>query len=193
MYNQTASLLDSCAHNAALAEGPPAITQALSLLAQRLAAVARLRATFCLRVEGGQQAAAFRAALEKGSGETYQRPSPTDSNTSTSISLPLDASGKQRHQHAAFGGKAAAGGAAAAATAAAALDASAAASSAAVLLVGMPKSLLERQLLASQHSQAVLQALASFGKSGEKLREYMGQVAAQVSLGPPVCVVDVPV
>lgn len=191
MYNQTASLLDSCAHNAALAEGPPAITQALSLLAQRLAAVARLRATFCLRVEGGQQAAAFRAALEKGSGETYQRPSPTDSNTSTSISLPLDASGKQRHQHAAFGGKAAAGGAAS--TAAAALDASAAASSAAVLLVGMPKSLLERQLLASQHSQAVLQALASFGKSGEKLREYMGQVAAQVSLGPPVCVADVPV
>ena len=41
MYSQTASLLDSCAHNAGRAEGPPGITQAIALLAARLAAVAR--------------------------------------------------------------------------------------------------------------------------------------------------------
>lgn len=49
MYSQTASLLDSCAHNAGRAEGPTMITAAISLLAQRLAAVARLRAAYCLR------------------------------------------------------------------------------------------------------------------------------------------------
>jgi hypothetical protein len=49
MYSQTASLLDSCAHAASRAEGPQLITGAIGLLAQRLAAVARLRAAFCLR------------------------------------------------------------------------------------------------------------------------------------------------
>ena len=52
MYSQTASLLDSCAHNAGRAEGPPGITQAIALLAARLAAVARLRAAHCLRTGG---------------------------------------------------------------------------------------------------------------------------------------------
>jgi hypothetical protein len=44
----------------------------------------------------------------------------------------------------------------------------------------MPQAVLERQLMAAQHSQALLAALSSFAKSSERLREYMQQAAAQV-------------
>ncbi|KAL4442684.1 hypothetical protein ABPG77_006678 [Micractinium sp. CCAP 211/92] len=187
MYSQTASLLDSCAHNAGRADGPPMITAGIALLAQRLAAVARLRAAYCLRTEGMQQVAAFRAALEKASGETYQRPSPTDSNTSTSISVPLDAA-----SNAAAAAKPAGtagsnpsrsstptGGRGRAAPPAAAAGGAKAPPAPAEALVGMPKAVLERQLLAAQHSQAMATALSAFAKSSERLREFMGQAAAQ--------------
>ncbi|KAL4424297.1 hypothetical protein ABPG75_001598 [Micractinium tetrahymenae] len=188
MYSQTASLLDSCAHNAGRAEGPAMITTAISLLAQRLAAVARLRAAYCLRTEGMQQVATFRAALEKASGETYQRPSPTDSNTSTSISVPLDAAGNAataKPAAAAVGGAARSGtppggrGRAGAPVPPAAGGKAPPPAAAAEALVGMPKAVLERQLLAAQHSQAVVTALSAFSKSSERLREFMGQAAAQ--------------
>jgi hypothetical protein len=174
MYSQTASLLDSCAHNAARAEGPALITRAITLLAQRLAAVARLRAAHCLRAEGAALATALRAAFEKGSGETFQRPSPTDSNTSASISIPLDGSGKAPAAH-----RSASVPLPGAAVARAGPEGGAGA--AAVLpLVGMPKALLERQLVAAQHSGAVLGALSSFAHSGQQLREYLAEAAAQV-------------
>lgn len=160
------------------------ITTAIALLAQRLAAVARLRAAYCLRSEGMKQVAAFRGALEKASGETYQRPSPTDSNTSTSISVPLDASGGPVKLQQAAGGSRAGSppGVRPRTHAAAAAGGKAPAHVASVpeaALVGMPKAVLERQLLAAQHSQALLAALSSFSNSSEKLREFMGQAAAQ--------------
>lgn len=65
MYSQTATLLDSCAHSAARAEGPAMITRALCLLAQRLAAVARMRAAYVLR--SGEQ-----AGCSEGAGRTRE-------------------------------------------------------------------------------------------------------------------------
>lgn len=208
MYNQTASLLDSCAHNAGRAEGPPIILQALALLAARLAAVARLRAVHCLRGEGQQQVGAFRAALERASGETYQRPSPSDSNTSTALSAPMlevagsgngSATGPRSHQPAAGAGSGSAGSppvaprrsthAAAGAAAppppssrAGSVEAAGPSPALAPLapLLAMPKPLLERQLVAAQHSQALLGALSALGRSGEQLREFMQRAAAQV-------------
>ncbi len=187
MYSQTASLLDSCAHNAGRAEGPPLITQAIALLAARLAAVARLRSVHCLRSEGHQQVQAFRTALEKASGETFQRPSPTDSNTSTAMSVPLD-----RGQHSGSagsppvppggrrGGSQPPAGPPAAAAAAAAAGGG---GTGAPPLLGLPKLLLERQLVAAQHSQLLLGALEAFRRTGQQLREYMCRAAAQVGQG----------
>lgn len=182
MYSQTASLLESCAHNAARAEGPAAITQAISLLATRLAAVARLRAVFALRTEGTQQLQAFRTALERASGETYQRPSPTDSSTSTAISVPLDA----RQQASAGSPPVHAGGRRASSqppgSRASAEPAAQPRTTPVVPLVGLPKSLLERQLVAAQHSKALLEALELFHRNSKHLREYMCRAAAQNSV-----------
>lgn len=182
MYSQTASLLDSCAHNAGRAEGPQLITQAIALLAARLAAVARLRSVHCLRSEGHQQVQAFRAALEKASGETFQRPSPTDSNTSTAMSVPLD-----RGQHSGSAGSPPAppgghrgGSQPPAGPQAAAAAAAAGGATAAPPLLGLPKGLLERQLVAAQHSQLLLGALEAFRRTGQQLREFMCRAAAQV-------------
>ncbi|PRW61367.1 hypothetical protein C2E21_0063 [Chlorella sorokiniana] len=181
MYSQTASLLDSCAHNAGRAEGPQLITQAIALLAARLAAVARLRSVHCLRSEGHQQVQAFRTALEKASGETFQRPSPTDSNTSTAMSVPLD-----RGQHSGSAGSPPAppggrrGSSQPPAGPPAVVAAAAAGGSAAnPPLLGLPKGLLERQLVAAQHSQLLLGALEAFRRTGQQLREYMCRAAAQ--------------
>lgn len=181
MYSQTASLLDSCAHNAGRAEGPQLITQAIALLAARLAAVARLRSVHCLRSEGHQQVQAFRAALEKASGETFQRPSPTDSNTSTAMSVPLD-----RGQHSGSAGSPPAppgghrgGSQPPAGPQAAAAAAAAGGATAAPPLLGLPKGLLERQLVAAQHSQLLLGALEAFRRTGQQLREFMCRAAAQ--------------
>lgn len=155
---------------------PPTVPSPLALPAARVPA------------EGMQQVAAFRAALEKASGETYQRPSPTDSNTSTSISVPLDAA-----SNAAAAAKPAGtagsnpsrsstptGGRGRVAPPAAAAAGAKAPAVPAEALVGMPKAVLERQLLAAQHSQAMATALSAFAKSSERLREFMGQAAAQV-------------
>ena len=127
-----------------------------------------------------QQVATFRSALEKASGETYQRPSPTDSNTSTSMSVPLG--GGRREGSVGPAGSAgprvgSPPGGRPRSAAAAAPD------SQGPPLVGMPKPVLERQLLAAQHSQALLGALGAFAKSAERLREYMGEAATQASLG----------
>lgn len=185
MYSQTANLLDNCAHNAARAEGPPLITQAIALLASRLAAVARLRSVHCLRSEGHQQVQAFRAALEKASGETFQRPSPTDSNTSTAMSVPVD-----RGQHSGSAGSPPAppggrrGGsqppAGPPAAPAAAVGGGSAGGGSAPPLLGLPKGLLERQLVAAQHSQQLLGALEAFRRTGQQLREYLCRAASQV-------------
>ncbi len=49
MYTQTAAMLESCAHAAMRADGPALATQGVALLAERLGAVARLRAAHCVR------------------------------------------------------------------------------------------------------------------------------------------------
>lgn len=168
------------------------ITQAISFLAARLAAVARLRAVHCLRAEGHKQMQAFRAALERASGETYQRPSPTDSNTSTAISVPVEASSRPAGTAGSAGSPPAppegrrsssqppartAGGSA---DAAASFTSQQAGAAPAPPLVPLPKPLLERQLAAAQHSQVLLGALSSFSKTGQALREYMHRAAGQV-------------
>lgn len=139
----------------------------------------------CAPAEGVQQAAAFRAALEKASGETYQRPSPTDSNTSTSISVPLDAAAKP----AGAAGVAAARSSTPTGGRSRAAAGAKAASAPSEALVGLPKAVLERQLVAAQHSQAVVTALSAFSKSSERLREFMGQAAEQVG-GTACCLQD---
>lgn len=49
MYSQTAAMLESCAQASLRAEGPPLGTQVVALLAERLSAVARLRAAHLVR------------------------------------------------------------------------------------------------------------------------------------------------
>ena len=49
MYSQTAAMLESCAHAALRAEAPALASQGVALLAERLAAVSRLRAAHCMR------------------------------------------------------------------------------------------------------------------------------------------------
>lgn len=90
LYRQTAALLDTAARSAAAASGPPLVTAATALLCERLAAFARLRSAHLRRGELGRRRARVSAAVERGVGETFSRPSPTDSNVS---STPLPAGG----------------------------------------------------------------------------------------------------
>ena len=154
-------------------------------------------------------------AVEGARGETFQRPSPSDSNVSATMSIPLEGgspggaaqqaarrkpgagSGGSGSAAASPSGKGSSNGIASGpAAAAAGKKASAAPAKEEALvatavpapaLLGLPRGVVDRELGMAGHMQGVMGALSALGRSAERLRDYMAKAAAEVGDGLFVC------
>ncbi|KAL6784497.1 hypothetical protein ACKKBF_B02035 [Auxenochlorella protothecoides x Auxenochlorella symbiontica] len=175
LYRQTAALLDTAARSAAAASGPPLVTAATALLCERLAAFARLRSAHLRRGELAAAAREFSAAVERGVGETFSRPSPTDSNVSST--LPAGGAGGGPRTPPGARGRADGDGGrgpddrAAGGPTPGPND-----------LVAVPRAVLEAQLAAAAEMQHLFSALSGLARSSDRLRAFVQRAEEEGSV-----------